>query len=205
MGTRNITRIICEGNCILSQFGMYDGTPAFGGKVVRNSLARLGAEKIKNIFSNTFTCQINDTNILGDYDNAEFKEIYDFINSVKNKSKNSPQIIDIVKKTVKKYGWEATEKYFMKSDETGYNVIDAMDALRQIDSEKPIHIYLAHETFDTDGIFVIDLDKKCFSIQYYNISMTYSFDELPSDNILQSFEEMAEELVNDYYEEPFYG
>ncbi len=187
MGTRHTVRVIMDNKEILNQYGQWDGYAETAGIYLYENIKHFRKDKcetIKKALSNLERVSEEDVpfalkeSLLGV--KHEFSEIEECIRQYKMQYKNYAEVSlnDIIDHVIEKYGYEKTAEYFLKTRDTGYKVLDAIEHLYNLNPDAKLPVVCGDGKCCWD--YEINLDKNTYTIKVGEQSATFGFNELPN-------------------------
>lgn len=208
MGTRNITRVICDGEIKVNQYCQWDGYPTGrGAEVLKFMHSILSDGRIytfeKAIKKSKLFVQSEDSEIDTFYTGVPvYEHIHDLISEEYKKHFNYFKTIQ-----------SAVEKNIITRNEATYLMLSCRDTgnmiLEYMLDYCPCgmvfytnsYTYEISEALDwqIEGMFIIDLDNETVKICYHDSVKEYSFDTIKKmdDELIDSDMEMFEESEQD--------
>ena len=186
MGTRNITRVIADGEMRVSQYGQWDGYPTYTGvrvlEFVRDNDMSVFLDKVQ---------QVNG-DMIGD---ARFKIIAQKVCNSLGKRCVFP---DDIKEAYKRGIINEREYvgYLAATRDTGCGILDLI-----LNASIPVGVYLLEENEDAvffiEGVYTIDLDRKIVECEYRGIRREYTFDDIRTMDIGAEMRSIEEEYYGE--------
>lgn len=157
MGTRGVTKVIRQKEEIISQYGQWDHYPSGQGVTILNFLKRMNLEK--------FNEQLDKCRWFNDDDISERES---FAKSIGAES-----------------GWMTMEQANQYNEKFPLDTRDhGADILNIIYDDETSTEFALSQCTDTDwleGVYTIDLDLMFFRVQFHDVDVTFSINDLPDE------------------------
>ena len=200
MGTRHIVEVVKDDKLAIRQYGQWDGYAETAAYHLRKFIKKHGAEKIRGLvdlteIQSSIQCHNADKpDFLLTSSDFHMKEslvgchVSDFDKYIQEKELTGTfekyNLKETIPALVKKFSLEEVMAYYMMTRDTGYRILDVIDAFSQFkcvqEGTCKIPVFLEDENIDTGRKIVINLDAETFTCKYFDGEQTWSFDKLPT-------------------------
>lgn len=175
MGTRNLTKVIKDGNIVVAQYGQWDGYPSGQGTTAYYAIQKPG--QMEGLEANL--------NLIYEPSDDERMEM-------------SKPFLDGSMPGMMTYesGKAFSEKYPSLTRDTG---ADILNVIAEATAPVPLYLDIDFENDDLfcEGVYEVNLDNKTYTSKFGDKTVTMTFDEIRSGTIrdyLEKFDYEAEDL-----------
>ena len=195
MGTRNITRVIHNGQVKVCQYGQWDGYPTYTGKKVLEFIRDTDMKEFaKKVDSCTFNLVKDDGERT--YTSAPYLEeifnLHDGILYGNNELSINERKQLAEEKIIEKYGEEGYAQYLVATRDTGVRILDV------IMKYAPLNLYadeylMGGTDWQIEAVNEIDLDKEEVRMDWHGVLKRIKFNNIPKyiDKSMERYEEKA--------------
>ena len=177
MGTRNLTKVIKDGNIVVAQYGQWDGYPSGQGTTAFYAIQKPGQME-------ALEANIGLLTYPSDEERQEMAK--PFLDG------SSPGMMTI--ESGRSYG----EMYPSLTRDTG---ADILNVIAEATAPVPLYLDIEFEQDDLfcEGVYEVNLDNKTYTSKYDGWTVTMTFDEIRSGTIRDYLEQFgySEEHLNE--------